>query len=135
MSKQNFLDSLHKRLGYWEIVLLVLGSPVWLPLLIATLIVIIALYISLWSVIISLWAGFAALIGAALGTLLTGVRYELVGFFFGGVAMFGIGSVCAGLAILAFFVCKAATGGTILLTKKMVSWLKSHLSRKENACE
>lgn len=135
MSKQNFLDSLHKRLGYWEIVLLVLGSPVWIPLLIASFAVIIALYISLWSVIISLWAGFAALIGISLGTLLIGVRYELVGFFFGGVAMFGIGSVCAGLAIFAFFVCKAATNGIILLTKKMILSTKKHLLRKENACE
>ncbi len=135
MSKQNFLDSLHKRLGYWEIVLLVLGSPIWLSLLIAALAVVIALYISLWSVIVSLWAGFAAIIGASLGTLITGISYELDSFFFGGVAMFGISSVCAGLAIFAFFACKAATNGILLLTKKMVSWMKSRLSRKENACE
>ena len=40
----------------WEIVLLILGAPVWLPIGIAIASVIFAIYVSLWSVIISLWA-------------------------------------------------------------------------------
>ena len=41
-----------KKLKAWEIVLLVLGSPIWLSLLIAALAVILSLYVVLWSVII-----------------------------------------------------------------------------------
>ena len=42
-----------RRLGVWEIVLLVLGSPIWISLLIAAFAVILSLYISLWALIIS----------------------------------------------------------------------------------
>lgn len=45
-----------RRLKAWEIVLLALGSPIWLSLGIAAVAVILSLYVSLWSVIISLWA-------------------------------------------------------------------------------
>lgn len=43
-------------LRVWEIVLLVLGSPVWVPLLLAGVLVILACYAVLWSVIITLYA-------------------------------------------------------------------------------
>ena len=45
----------------WEIVLLVLGSPIWLSLLISVAAVILSLYVSLWSVIVALWASCIAL--------------------------------------------------------------------------
>ena len=43
-----------KHLKAWEIVLLVLGSPIWLSLLIAALAIILAAYMVLWSVVITL---------------------------------------------------------------------------------
>ena len=51
-----------RQLKAWEIVLLALGSPIWLSLGIAAAAVILALYISLWALIISLWAIFASLV-------------------------------------------------------------------------
>ena len=47
-----------RHLKAWEIVLLALGSPVWLSLGIAAAAVILAVYVSLWDVIVSLWAVF-----------------------------------------------------------------------------
>ena len=51
-----------RRLKAWEILLLILGSPIWLSLLIAAFSVVLALYVSLWSILVSLWAIFASLI-------------------------------------------------------------------------
>ena len=51
----------------WEIVLLILGSPLWLSVLIAIFAVIFSFYVCLWAVIISLWASFVAIIGGAIG--------------------------------------------------------------------
>ena len=42
-----------RRLRPWEIVLLIVGSPLWLSLLIAAFAVALSLYITLWSLIIS----------------------------------------------------------------------------------
>ena len=55
-----------RRLKAWEIVLLALGSPIWLSLGIAAAAVILALYVSLWAVIVSLWAVFGALAACVL---------------------------------------------------------------------
>ena len=62
-----------RRLKAWEIVLLALGSPIWLSLGIAAVAVILSLYVSLWSVIISLWAVFGSLIGCSFDGMVAGI--------------------------------------------------------------
>ncbi|MBR4109053.1 MAG: DUF1700 domain-containing protein [Oscillospiraceae bacterium] len=103
----------------WEIVLLVLGSPLWIVLLIAAFAVVLSLYISLWAVIISLWAVFAAFAGCAFGGIVGGACLALGGYGHTGIAIIGAGFVCAGLAIFLFYCCKAATKGTLRTTKKI----------------
>jgi uncharacterized membrane protein len=48
-----------KQLKAWEIVLLALGSPIWLSLLIAFLAILLSIYVSLWSVVILVCAIFS----------------------------------------------------------------------------
>ena len=45
-----------RRLAAWEIVLIALGSPIWISLLVSLLAVVLSAYASLWSAIVSLWA-------------------------------------------------------------------------------
>ena len=113
-----------RRLGAWEIVLLILGSPIWISLLAAVFVVVIAIYAVLWAVIISLWAVFAALVGTATCGFLYGLGLLLVGNMATGVALIGAGAVCAGVSIFGFFGCKLATKGTLTLTKKIAVGIK-----------
>jgi len=122
-----------RRLKAWEIVLLALGSPVWLSLLIAAFAVVLSLYISLWAVIVSLWAAFGALIGCALGGVVAGIGFVCGGHSLAGVAMLAAGMVCAGFSIFTFYGCRAATEGAVLLTKKMSLWIKNCFVKKEEA--
>ena len=122
-----------KHLKAWEIVLLVLGSPIWLSLLIAALAVILSLYASLWSVIISLWAVFVSFIGCAVGGVVAGIVIACSGNALSGIAMLAAGIVCAGLSIFMFYGCKAVTDGTLILTKKMAIWTKNCFIKKEVA--
>ncbi len=122
-----------RRLCAWEIVLLVLGFPLWLPLLIAVVAVVLALYAVLWSVIVSLWAVLVSLIGSALGGVVGGAGLALGGNSLSGVALIAAGIVRAGLAIFLFFGCRAATIGTVSLTKTIAVGLKHRLIRKEGA--
>ncbi len=108
-----------RSLKKWEIVLLAVGSPVWISLLIAAAAIGFALYISLWAVIISLWSVFGALVGCAGGCIAAGIGFLVAGNYITGAAMVGAGLVCAGISIFAFWGCKAATGGICLLTKKL----------------
>ena len=122
-----------RRLTAWEIVLLALGSPIWLSLGIAAFAVILSLYISLWAVVISLWAIFAALAGCALGGIVAAIVFACSGNLLTGIAMLGAGILLAGLSIFMFFGCKAATKGTVLLAKKMALSIKNCIIRKKAA--
>lgn len=117
----------------WEIILLVLGSPIWLSLLIVVFAVVLSLYISLWAVIISLWAVFGSFIGCAFGGVVAGIVLACYGNALTGVALIGLGIVCAGFSIFLFYVCKAATKGIMLLTKKMAFGIKNCFIKKGEA--
>lgn len=122
-----------RRLKAWEIVLLAVGSPVWLPLLIAAFVVLLAVYVVIWSVVVSLWAVFTALAAYGVGGLAAGIIFLVTGNGLSGAFMLAAAPVCAGLAIFAFFGCKEATRGMAKLTKAIVLSTKKLLIRKEGA--
>ena len=121
-----------RKLQVWEIILLVLGSPIWLSLLIALLSVLFSVYVVLWSLIISLWAVEISLIASGAACVLAGSYMLFTGTGLTGLAMIGAGAVLAGLSIFLFFACRAATAGAVKLTAKIAVWIKSLFIRKEN---
>lgn len=121
-----------KRFKAWEIVLLALGSPIWLSLAIAAAAVILSLYVVLWSVIISVWSVFAALVACAFGGIAAGAIFAVSGNGIAGGAVIGAGLVCAGVSVFLFFGCRAATKGILLLTKQMALGIKKCFVRKES---
>ncbi len=87
-------------------ILVILGSPTWLALLIASSAVLLSAYICLWTAVLCIWIGALAL-------------------FIGGIAGFGL--AIAGIAVayplyaVAMLGCgMAATGGTLLITA--IAW-------------
>lgn len=122
-----------RRLGAWEIVLLVLGSPLWFSLLVAAFAVVFSIYVALWSVIVSLWAAEVSLWGTVLGCIVAGVIFAFTGNGLTGAAMIGASLICAGLSAFLFFGCKFATKGAAWLTKKMALRIKNCFIKKEDA--
>ena len=117
----------------WETTLIVVGSPIWISLLVAFFSVILALYVSLWSILISLWAVFASLIACGFATCFVGIAFCFTNNSVSGLAMIGAGLVCLGFGILMLLVSHYATKGTILLTKKIVLGIKKCFIKKEEA--
>ncbi|MBE6706872.1 MAG: DUF1700 domain-containing protein [Ruminococcaceae bacterium] len=122
--KREKTEKKRRSLKAWEIVLIVLGFPVWLPLLIAAFAVILSLYLTLWALVISLWAVFVSLAACGLAGLVAGVGYAILVKPIDGILLVAAGLVCSGLAIFAFIGCKAATKGTARLTKKIIFGIK-----------
>lgn len=121
-----------KRSKVWEIILIILGSPIWLSLLISAFAVVLSLYVSLWAVIISLWAVFASVTACALAGFAAGLGFILFGNHLTGIAMIGAGIVCVGLSIFLFCGCKAATKAMLLLTMKIPHWIKNAVRTRRN---
>ncbi|MBR3918064.1 MAG: DUF1700 domain-containing protein [Clostridia bacterium] len=121
-----------RRLKAWEIVLLSVGSPIWFSLGIAAAVVILSLYVSLWAVIISLWAVFVSFFACFIGGIVSGTIYAFCDNIPPvSIALIACGIVFAGLSIFAFFGCKAATKGILILTKKIAVWIKNCFIKKE----
>lgn len=122
-----------RRLNAFQIVLIVLGSPIWLSLSICAVAVIFSVYVCLWSVIISLWAVFVSLVACAFAGLVAGGALAIYSNIYSGIALIGAGIVCAGLSVFMFYFCKLATKGILMLTKKFALWIKSCFVKKEVA--
>lgn len=122
-----------RQIKVWEIVLLALGSPIWLSLIIAIIAVIFSVYVSLWSVIISLWSVFVSLVACAVGGVVACAVLSVTSSVYTGVAMLSAGLVCAGFSIFMFYGCKLVTKGILILTKKIAIWLKNCFIKKEEA--
>lgn len=122
-----------RKIRAWEMVLLILGSPLWIALLAAAFAVVISLLAVLWTVIVCFWAVFASLAGSALGVLAGGALFAVTGDVMVGAGLCGGAMVCAGLAVFAFFGCKAATKGAAFLSKWTVIGIVRFFKRKGEA--
>ena len=114
-----------------EILLLVLGAPLWLPLLIAAFAVILSLYVSLWAILVSLWAVAVSLVICSVGGAAACVGFAAGTSPLTGLAMLGAGLLCGGLAVVLFLVCKGATKGTVHLTGKIARAIGHCFTKKE----
>jgi uncharacterized membrane protein len=120
-----------RSLRIWEIVLLALGLPVWLPLLISAVAVAFSVYVALWSVVISLYVVNVSLLVGGAGGALWSVLFLVRGNGAAGLLWLGGSLFCLGLGIFALFACKYATKGAIWLGKRMVLDTKALLLGKE----
>ena len=125
----------NRSLKAWEIVLLVLGSPVWVPLLIAAIAVLFSIYIVFWSIVISVYAINISFAASVVASVPLAVHQFIQGSAPGGFFMIGAGIMMAGLSILMFFACVGITKSMVVATKKIALWVKSLFVKKEAKVE
>ncbi len=122
-----------RKLAGWEIALLILGIPVWLPLISAAFVVGISLYVSVWAGIISLWSVFLALGVSSIYLLVIGITYLFGAKALTGVAFIGCSLICAGLTVFAFYGCLALSKSIVKLTVRIFILIKGMFIKKEAA--
>lgn len=120
-----------RSLKVWEILLLVLGAPLWIPLLITAIAVLFTVYAVIWTVALVLWSVMVAVFFVGLGGMIAAAVIALRDSILTGLSLFFAGLCLLGLSIFMFFGCKAATQGLLLLTKKIASGIKALFVGKE----
>ena len=120
-----------RSLRVWEIVLLALGSPIWLSLLIAAAAVIFSTYVTLWSAVIVIWAMLAVTVCVSSSGIFGTIVFIIEGNTMQGIALFALALICAGLSIYMFYGCKYITLSFIRLTKKILFAVKTAFVKKE----
>lgn len=108
----------------WEIVLVVLGSPVWLPLILAAAALGLAVYAVIGAVLVAVYAVVPAFALSGIVLLINGI----------GQLMFaGLGLAPMGLSILLFFAANEIAKSIICLSGKFVLRMKALFMKREEA--
>lgn len=125
-----------RTLRVWEIVFLIIGSPVWLSILIAAAAIVLAAYIVMWSIVLVMYA-----VTLSLAVILLAVLVSVVFSFFGSfggfssviisdIALLGIGLFCGGLSILMFFASNYLARMVMVLGRKILLGIKRCFTEK-----
>ncbi len=124
-----------KSLSILSIILIVLGSPVWLPLVAAFFIIILSVYIVLWSFVLVFYSVVLSLAAGGVSGLLASVMIMFNVDILCGVFTLGVAIVCAGLSVLLFFGSNQVVKGILFLSKKIALSIKSYFIKRRNCDE
>ena len=111
-----------RSLSAGEIILLILGSPLWLPLLLTGIIVCLVLYLTFWIIILSLYV-------VDLSVFVSGIAAFIASFiqpagFMPGLFFAGSGIALLGISILLFFGFNQITKGLLYISKRIILGIK-----------
>lgn len=125
-----------RKLRAWEIVMLILGSPIWVPLLILAIVLIFIFYLLIWVLVIVFFAVDLALFLSGIAALVLG----FAGFFHPALTagasfgLIGAGLILIGGSVMLFIPLMKLAKVTGKLAKKIVLWIKSwFVGGKKNA--
>lgn len=100
-----------------EVTLLIVGFPIWFPLLAAAASVVFSVYVTLWSLIIVLFAVEISFAACALAGIVASPLFFSLGNIPSALFLLGCGLFLAGLSVLWVFVCKWGVRGILWLTR------------------
>lgn len=120
-----------KKLSTGAIALIIIGSPLWFPLLIAAAAVVFSLYATIWSIVVSLAATGLAMALSLPAALICAV------FSFGNNAVYsvftlGLGMICSGLSIPLSWLCFKSGKFLVKITIGAARGIKEFFVKKTN---
>ncbi len=101
----------------WEIALLILGFPLWFPLLLTVAVLALTVYALIWVAVAATYIVDFALVVGGVALVLSIIPLCISGNVWTGVMGIGVGLVAIGLGILFFFLCKTFLKGVLLGSK------------------
>ena len=117
----------------WEIVLLALGSPVWVSLLLAAACIFFSVYILIWSLVVVIYCVSVSFAAGAVSGAAGSIMLLFIGNPLSSLLFLGAGLICAGITVFMFFASKDITVAVAGLSKMLLIKTKSMFLRKERA--
>lgn len=118
---------LKRELRGWEVALIIIGSPLWFPILLTLTIFLFVFYILTWVLVLVTYSVEAGFIGSCLALLIA----FFGSMFAGNMTLFYLGFSLAafGASCLFIFVCIPATKLSVALSKRIFLGFKSKIIR------
>ena len=120
-----------RRMQAWEIVLIVLGFPIWLSLGVAVFCVLLAISIVLWCVVMCVFVCSISCGACAFALSVAAIAAFCTGNYLPGLVLLGCAMICAGLTILFFLLGRLCGKGVAKLHKLTFRGIKRCFIRKE----
>ena len=120
-----------RRLRVFEIILLILGFPLWFPLLMVGLVLLLVGYLLIWVLVLVTYTAEVSLSLAGIGSIICFFGYLTNGEM--NLTSLGSGLSAIGAAILFVFACIWATKGTLKLSKAIVLSITRSFMKKERS--
>ena len=120
-----------RRLRAFEIILLILGFPLWFPLLMVGLVLLLVGYLLIWVLVLVTYTVEISVSLAAVGSIICFFGYLSNGEM--NLTSLGTGLAAIGMAILFVFACIWATKGTLKLSKAIILGIKRSFMKKERS--
>ncbi len=118
------------RLKTWEIVLIVLGFPLWFPLLAAFFMMVLAVYITVWSAVIALYAGVLAFVACGIAGIVAAFMVFPQNIA-SGLFLLGASILSMGLGIFSLVGVNRLSVWLVSLTARFLRAIKSLLISKD----
>lgn len=103
----------------------ILGAPLWIPVILTVVFAFLSVYILIWSAIITLYAADFTIAVSGIACVALGVVCMVTGKFAQFALLAGAGLACGGIAILLFFAFNQITKWILILSKKGLLGIKS----------
>ena len=123
----NIKETLKKEFKPWMWVLIILGSPIWLSLLIGAVSVVFSVVAGIFATVISLYAAVVALMAGSVGCIAGAFMLQTAAE---SALAVGMGMVCAGSSVLLLFALNWVMKQVKKAFKIAFSWLKSKKERR-----
>lgn len=120
-----------RRMQAWEIVLIVLGFPIWFSLAVAFFCVLLAISIVLWCVVMCVFVCSITCGAVGFALSVAAIAAFCTGNYLPGLVLLGCAMICAGLTILFFLLGRLCGKGVAKLHKLTFRGIKRCFIRKE----
>ena len=120
-----------KKLSTLNIILLILGFPIWFSLFMGGFAVVVSLYAALWSVVISIWAVVVSCVATSIVGAILFIIYLCTVNPSLGFALLGVSLILLGISTLLSVITKYLTDFTIKVPKLLFKWIKKLFIVKE----
>ena len=116
-----------------NIVLLIVFSPIWVPIAIAFLAAVFSIYIAIWAVIVSLWAVVFSFVVAGIASIFAAGYLMVTLYPLTALLGLGLGLISIGIGLLCFFGVLAISKGLFNLTKLFFRKIRSLFMKERSA--
>lgn len=122
-----------RRLRPWEIILIIVGAPVWLPIAVAIASVALSVYIVLWCIVLVMYCVDLSFASCSIAGIFAAISCLPEQNYAAAAVWFGFALVNIGLAIMLFIGSTQTAKGICLLGKKLLLGIKRCFVRKDDS--